>query len=318
MSRSSATFAAPASAPGERIELASAGDERCREPQRGLGRAGLVGEGARAEDECRGVEPARFEGMDRRVAPGRVFHDDAEVVRADVLVDEREPVVEQTRRGQERGFEGELSGVRLAERAQLAPAVLAERFEIAIAVTLAAFADPGDERLGHERVEAVPRLALPDTEEGGRGARCKRSRADREASERELLLGPEQLVRPGDGTLEGVLTPRNVAVAARQQAETIVQVREDLGHAQRANPRGRELDRERDAVEPECNLRDRRELCLLDDEAAVGRERAFREEPDGRRLGTVGVEWRNLNAMLAVELEWLARTSRARGARDLR
>ena len=75
---------------------------------------------------------------------------------------------------------------------------------------------------------------------------------------------------------------------------------------QRSDPRRRELDRERDAVEATDDLGDGLPLGVGEDRVRVGGQRPFGEQsgPGGRRA--VDLERRHLDAVLAVEIERLA------------
>ena len=66
----------------------------------------------------------------------------------------------------------------------------------------------------------------------------------------------EQVVRPGDRGTERLLARVGITVAL-QPVEAPAERRQDLGRCEKARPRGRELDREREVVEPRAQLRDR-------------------------------------------------------------
>jgi hypothetical protein len=72
---------------------------------------------------------------------------------------------------------------------------------------------------------------------------------DREPPESLLLLGREQLITPGDRAAQGSLALRQVAGAAREQWQGVLQPRQDLGCRERLDPSGRQLERKRQMVE---------------------------------------------------------------------
>ena len=103
-----------------------------------------------------------------------------------------------------------------------------------------------------------------------------------EPRERLLLAGLEQVVAPVDRRRERLLARQQRAAAAGEQAEAVVEPREDLVDAHRAHPRRRELDGERDAVEARADRCDRRRRCRAAS-AKPGRPRggAVAEQSDG-------------------------------------
>ncbi len=86
---------------------------------------------------------------------------------------------------------------------------------------------------------------------------------------------------PVDRRAKGLLALGARAAAARQQAEPVVGHREHLLDGERARPRRRQLDRERDAVEPAAEIGDRGRVPLGDDEGRPARRRPFDEEARG-------------------------------------
>ena len=95
---------------------------------------------------------------------------------------------------------------------------------------------------------------------GGRGRRVPRDRLGRlqgpaagehrePAQQHALRLG-QQVMAPVDQRPQGLLTGQRGATAAGEQPETVVEPGGDLLHGQHADPRRRQLDRQRDPVEP--------------------------------------------------------------------
>ena len=75
-----------------------------------------------------------------------------------------------------------------------------------------------------------------------------RGEAGRPAEGRPLVL-VEQVVAPLDRSAQGALARLDVAPAAHQETEAVVETRRHLRERQRPEARRGQLDRERDAVE---------------------------------------------------------------------
>ena len=78
-------------------------------------------------------------------------------------------------------------------------------------------------------------------------------RATREGAERaeEPLRGRiEEVVAPGDSVAQGLLARGEIARAAAEQAELVAEPRQDRRRAEERDPRRRQLDRQRQAVDP--------------------------------------------------------------------
>ena len=120
---------------------------------------------------------------------------------------------------------------------------------------------------------------------------------------------------PLDRCEQGTLPRDRRARAARQQAEAIVEPFGELRDRERAHARGRQLERERDPVEPATDPRNRSGRARIEREVRVRRARALDEEPPrvGRehalRVGLVlggEREGRDPPARLALDSERLA------------
>ena len=85
---------------------------------------------------------------------------------------------------------------------------------------------------------------------------------------------------PVDRGLERLMTRQRRPAPARQQCEPIGQAVEDLLHRQNAGPHRRELDRERQAVEPPADIHDRPLVCLRQLECARRGLRPLHKKPD--------------------------------------
>ena len=72
------------------------------------------------------------------------------------------------------------------------------------------------------------------------------------------------------------------ATTAGEEAEALVEAARDLFRAHRRDPRGGELDRERDAVEPTADLDHGHRGGRVEGEPGFDRRGPFHEEPHGR------------------------------------
>ncbi len=105
------------------------------------------------------------------------------------------------------------------------------------------------------------------------------------APQAALVIGEEQVVAPGQGRGERAATLGSGRGGVGEQGEPVAETLGDLGHGQDPGPGGRELDRERQAVQRSTDLGHGR--CGLGGERerrpALGGE--SREQPDGLRFG---------------------------------
>ena len=102
------------------------------------------------------------------------------------------------------------------------------------------------------------------------------------------LLG-EQVMAPGDRRPQGLLPVRQVAAAAGEQAQRVLQPGQDRLRRQQLDPRRGQLEGQRQAVQPAGDLGDRRRVPLVDGEVRQHRggplgEQAHRLAP-GQRFG---------------------------------
>ena len=111
------------------------------------------------------------------------------------------------------------------------------------------------------------------------------AREDRQAPEERLLRRREQPIAPGDRLPQRPLPVRQVARAARQQSEPLVEPGEQGGGRQRRDPRRRQFDRQRQAVQPGADRRHRRRVLVGEREVRARRLRPLRRRgrPPGPR-----------------------------------
>ena len=179
---------------------------------------------------------------------------------------------------------------RLAGVVEPRACVDADRLEQAVAIAAVAVFDR-DERLLDEprehvgdlaRVEVVARAHVLDRLE------LEAAREDRQAPEQRPLVGLEQLVAPLERRGQRLLPRRRRMAPAAQEAEAVVEARADRRRAQRAEPRGRELERERQPVEAEADAGDVLRVLLVEREARRGGGRALDEEGHGFVVAEAG------------------------------
>ena len=164
-----------------------------------------------------------------------------------------------------------MTAKRIAVRLPLGEALaceLADRLEHrepAVSLADEALVDERGERLQVAVADSLRRLERPAAGE------------DREARQSLLLMLLEQVVAPGDRRPQRLLSLGSIPGATREEREPLLQPREQGIRRQDLDARGRQLDRERQAVEAAADLGD----------GAVGREvgpdgpGALVEEGDG-------------------------------------
>src|SRR5204862_141467 len=104
------------------------------------------------------------------------------------------------------------------------------------------------------------------------------SREDAQPSEQLLRARLEQVVAPVEGHAKRLLVLRRVAPAARQQRQTVREAREQRRRGEELRTSGRQLDRQRQALEAHAQLGDRRGVLLAEVEVRIGRLRAADEQ----------------------------------------
>ncbi len=95
----------------------------------------------------------------------------------------------------------------------------------------------------------------------------------------------EQVVAPGDRSAQRALPIGAIARPAGEEVEALLQARQHRLRGEELDPRGRELDRERQPVEAIADLRHRRRVLGGDGEVGTHGRRALDEETHRVRLG---------------------------------
>mgnify|MGYP007135457263 CR=1 FL=1 len=130
----------------------------------------------------------------------------------------------------------------------------------------------------HEAADLVRRDAAPRAYRR-RGLEGKSAREDRSAAEHGALLVRQQVIAPVHRRAERVV-PRQVGAArVGQEAKAIVEPIGDLIDRQGLEPRGGELDRQRDAVETAADPRQSRGVLRRHRKRGINRGRALRKQP---------------------------------------
>ena len=92
---------------------------------------------------------------------------------------------------------------------------------------------------------------------------------DGEAREERLLVGAEQVVAPVDRRAERLLARGQVAWAAGEEVEALLEPGEQRLRREQLRAGGGELDREREAVEADADLGDRGRVRVRDGEVRL-------------------------------------------------
>lgn len=103
-----------------------------------------------------------------------------------------------------------------------------------------------------------------------------------ELAEQAPLRVVQQVEAPGDGVAQGPLPGRQVPGAAGQQVQALVEALGHLGRLQRADASGRQLERQRQAVQPDADLPDGG--CVGGRHPEVGPHRAGPLQEERQRL----------------------------------
>ena len=143
---------------------------------------------------------------------------------------------------------------------QPVPRVLAHGLQESVAGGAVPFFGRHQALIG-QRHQQLEHCAIVDALAGAhlfRGFHCPAASEYRRAAEQRLFGRQQQIVTPVQRRAQRLLARLRRACAAGEQSESIIQPRIDLLHRQRANARRRQLQRQRYAVEPDAQLRDRR------------------------------------------------------------
>jgi hypothetical protein len=140
-----------------------------------------------------------------------------------------------------------------------------------------------DQRLVHQRGQPVDGVQPQPLRVADRLRRLDRPAAGehRQPGEQPPLGGVEQVVAPGDGAAEGPLALREGPGPGGEDREALLQPGQHLLGRQDLGPGGRQLDRQRQAVEPDGDLRHGRGVLGGEAEPGPHRLRPLDEQPHG-------------------------------------
>ena len=167
--------------------------------------------------------------------------------------------------------------VRLARFIEPVLGILADRLERPVAAGLGLQAD---ERFLDQRGQEFQHVCDVEPRSGADSfGPLQRPAAGKhgESPEQRALYQVQQIVAPVDQRAQRLLARRCCSAALRQQPEAIVEPFGNRLHRQRAQPRGGELDGERDAVEAATDLDHRVRVPLAQGEGGLHRDRTLDE-----------------------------------------
>ena len=130
-----------------------------------------------------------------------------------------------------------------------------------------------------ERVDHIPLVEVVSARDRHRGVAHERGREHTESIEHDALRVVEHRIRPLDRRPQRLVPLHPAPAAPAEQPEPLIEVSGDLGRLHRHDPRRRELDRQRNVVEPLADLLDRHPRCVVDREVAH-RSRPIDEQPE--------------------------------------
>ena len=147
----------------------------------------------------------------------------------------------------------------LAGRLELLERVLADRLEHPEArLAVGVFAQPQQQALLDQRVEVFEHVGRAvGVADRGRGLEPQAADEHAQAPEQRLLPLEQQVVAPGDRVAQRPLALVGVLRAAGQQGQPLVEPAQERLRRERPHARRRQLDRERQAVEPPADRGDR-------------------------------------------------------------
>jgi hypothetical protein len=141
-----------------------------------------------------------------------------------------------------------------------------------------------EETVGQERLHTFHDVELEAAGHGVGSIERKTTDEDGEAGEEHLLLGREEVVAPLDRAAQCPVTRRRArAGRCLEQIEPLTETLENRTRREHPDPRRRELERKRQAVQAQAELRDRVGVLLRELEVGSRVACAIDEQP--HRLG---------------------------------
>jgi hypothetical protein len=162
-------------------------------------------------------------------------------------------------------------------------AILADRLEQPVPGRLAALVD-SDERCLDQALHVVERcVGRIDRADALDGIEPESAREHRQLREQPLAGRVEEVVAPVHGLAERPVAGRPEPSPGHEEAEAIAESLADLRRGEDAGTCGRELDRQRDALEVGTDLADRGDRAIVVGQACARRPGPGNEQAD--RLG---------------------------------
>ena len=171
----------------------------------------------------------------------------------------------------------------LAAFGQLLERIAARRLEQAIAGDGAADIRR-DQRLRHEIDDAVDDLrgaGLIFARRRDRGLQGEAAGKNGQATQHQARAVVEQVMAPIERGAQRLMSRQRGAPTAGEQLKTVVEARRQRLQAERGRARGRELDRQRNAVEAPHDHGDGGGRAIIRREGGIGSPRARQEKPRG-------------------------------------
>ena len=178
--------------------------------------------------------------------------------------------------------------LRLARFGEPLERVRARRLQHPVARDRIAFGQ--HQRLVHQRAEMIerrPRIDALVARDVLRGLQREAAGEHAESPEHGLLVGREQRVAPFERRAQRLMAAQNDARPPVSRLKRSSQARAQALDAEQRQPRGGELDRERNAVEPPADLDHRRQIGRGQREARIDGLRARYEQLDRAGLQRV-------------------------------
>ena len=164
---------------------------------------------------------------------------------------------------------------------QLPGRVLPDRLQHGEPESTAVELGPADQAVVHERAQDLEHVEV-GAADGLGGLQRPPAREHRQPGEQPLLVGVEELVAPRDRGLQRALAFGEIASAAGEHRQALLESRRQRVQIEDPHPAPRELERERQAVEPCHDLRQRGRLLPGDPEPGPRGRGAFDEQLHGR------------------------------------
>ena len=170
------------------------------------------------------------------------------------------------------------------------PGILPDGLEQSVAKARVALLD-SDQALIDERGQEIEHLAIFDLVAGAdplRRLERPPTGKYRKPPHQELLVVLQEVVTPVDHRAQRLLARERRARSSSQEAEAMIQPAIDLFDGERSHPRRRQLDRQRDPIEPMADGNERRGVLVGDTKVPADPDGAIDEKLQGLEWGDRG------------------------------